>query len=339
MWYNRSGKNNDVAVSTRVRLARNLSGFPFGDKLSDERAAELISKVKAVFEGKSGWEIVDFSALDPVMRASLAERHIVSPEFADKTGPSALITNEESGVYIMVNEEDHIRIQALLPGLDLEDALSAALEAEAMIGESLDFAFSDKLGYLTHCPSNLGTGMRASVMLHLPVYTAAGGIRYLDHGLSKIGLTLRGMAGEGSRASGNLYQISNQVTLGISEEETISKLSDVVNEIIAKERELRGKLTPASAEALSDRVMRDMGVMMYANRIGSAEMMDIYSDVRLGAAMGIVEVPLERLDEMLMRSMPNTVAAEHMDRLSKSTGSASDRDKLRAEVMREILKN
>jgi protein arginine kinase len=174
--------------------------------------------------------------------------------------------------------------------------------------------------------------MRASVMLHLPAYTGAGGIRNLQSQLSKMGLTIRGMTGEGSAASGSLYQISNQITLGVTEDGVSAKLEDVISQIIAKERELRGRIRRESLDALSDRVMRGMGVMRYANSIGSAELLSLYSDLRLGTALHLIELPIEKLDEMLMRGMPNTICAEH-----EGTAAPADRDRVRAVLVREIL--
>lgn len=332
MWYGKCGKENDTAVSTRVRLARNLNGFAFDGRLTEEKAKEIIGRVWSVFEGKDGWVFLDFASLSAVERASYAERHMVSPEFAKKAGPCALIMNEEKSVYIMVLEEDHIRVQAIVPGFDLAAAMQAASDTENLLEDALDIAYSEKLGYLTHCPTNLGTGMRASVMLHLPAYTGAGGIRNLQNQLAKLGLTIRGMAGEGSAASGSLYQISNQVTLGVTEEEVVAKLEDVAGQIIAKERELRGRIRRESLDALSDRVMRGMGVMMYATRIASAELLALYSDLRLGSALHLLELPIEKLDELLMRCMPNTICSEHA-----GTVTPSDRDRIRASVVKEIL--
>ncbi len=333
MWYMNKGRDNDVAVSTRVRLARNLSGYPFDGRLTEDKSKEIIEKVWAVFDGKPGWTFTDFASLPAVERASYAERHIVSPDFAKKAGPCALISNEDASVYIMVLEEDHIRMQAITAGFDLTGAVNAVVEAEKLLDGALDIAYSEKLGYLTHCPTNLGTGMRASVMLHLPAYTGAGGIRNLQSQLEKLGLVIRGMAGEGSAASGGLYQISNQITLGITEDETVSKLEDVIGQIIAKERELRSRISRESLDNLSDRVMRDMGVMMYATRIGSAELISLYSDVRLGASLNLLSLPLEKLDEMLMRCMPNTICVER----GGSTMAPADRDRARAAIVREIL--
>ena len=332
MWYREHGKDNDVAVSTRVRLARNLNGYPFDGRLTDEAAKEIIEKVWSVFEGRPDWTFTDFSALSAVERASYAERHIVSPEFAKKQGPCALISNEKRSVYLMVLEEDHLRIQAIMAGFDLAGAVKAVTETEKLLDEVLDIAYSEKLGYLTHCPTNLGTGMRASVMLHLPAYLGADGLQSLRNQLGKLGLTIRGMTGEGSAASGGLYQISNQVTLGITEEETISKLDDVIGQIIARERDLRAHISRESLDNLSDRVMRGMGVMMYATRIDSAELISLYSDVRLGAALNLVSLPIEALDEMLMRGMPNTICTEN-----KGVLSPAERDRARAAIVREIL--
>lgn len=331
MWYNKSGVENDTAVSSRVRLARNLAGYPFGRRLNDEQAGELIEKVSAVFRNKEGWEIADCTDLNGTAKAALVEKHIISREFAQRKGPSVLIRNPGKSVYIMVPEEDHIRIQGMAAGLDLKKALDSVMEAEAMLDEALELAFSEQYGYLTHCPTNLGTGMRASVMLHLPAHGPAG-IRSLASQLSQIGLTMRGMTGEGSGADASLCQISNQITLGVTEEEIIEKIEKAAQQIIGNERELRGKITGEALAKLSDQVMRACGTIMFADRISSGEMLSLYSALRLGSAMKLVNIPAEKLDEALFTTMPNTILAENAD--AKTTGQ---RDRIRAEKLRNVI--
>lgn len=330
MWYQKIGNENDVAVSSRVRLARNLAGYPFGGHLSAEQEKEIIEKVTAVFRDRDGWEIADCSGMNGTEKASLVERHIVSREFAQKKGASVLIRNREKDVYIMVPEEDHIRIQAIVPGLDVKTAFLHAAEAEELLDGALELSFSEQYGYLTHCPTNLGTGMRASVMLHLPAHGNA--IRSLAAQLSQIGLTMRGMSGEGSSADAGLCQISNQITLGVSEEEITEKLEKAVERIIAAERELRGKISGDSLEGLSDRVMRACGSIMFADRIPSSELLALYSALRLGSAMKLVNIPVHTLDEALFTCMPNTILTENAD--AKTT---SQRDKIRADKLRGII--
>ncbi len=334
MWYNNNGKDKDIAVSTRVRLARNFVDYPFEPRLNEAGAREIIKRVSAIFEGKDGWVTVDFTALSPVEKMKYAEEHLVSPEFAEKKTPSALIYNEAEGLYIMVLEEDHLRIQCILPGLDVEEAYRRACAVDEIIDGVMNYAYSEKLGYLTHCPTNLGTGMRASVMLFLPAWTKAGGIRSLQNQLGKIGLTIRGMSGENSQANGCLYQISNQVTLGISEEETIKKLSDIIGQVGAEERGMRKKLTPDQRDSLANTAMRGIGMMVYSLKIASGELMSLYRDVRLGAALGLTgDVTPAMLDELLFSTMPNTLMFG-----DESIKTPADRDTKRAEIAKSILK-
>lgn len=332
MWYNKKGQDNNVVLSSRVRLARNLSGYAFPEKLDDAKANEIIAKIKEVFADKEGWEFVDFAALKPVEKASMLEKHIISREFSEKKGPAALIKNEEKSVYIMLMEEDHLRLQCITAGMDLKTAMDAVMEAEAWIDDAVEFAFSEQFGYITHCPTNLGTGMRASVMMHLPAYTEAGGIRTLSMQLSKLGMTIRGMNGEGSAPSAYLYQISNEVTLGISEDETIAKLNEVIGKVAAKEWELREKMDTLKREDITDRAMRDIGILLYATRLNAGEIVSMYSDMRLAASMKMIDVPVELLDEMFFTTMPNTMIAEN-----EEARAAAVRDKLRAEKIRTLL--
>lgn len=331
MWYHTNGAENDVAVSSRVRLARNLTGYPFGARLTEEQIKEIIEKVSAVFRDRDGWEIADCTGMGDVEKASLVERHIISREFAQRKTPSVLIRNKETSTYIMVPEEDHIRIQSIAAGLDLKSPWNAVAEAEKLLDDALELAFSEQYGYLTHCPTNLGTGMRASVMLHLPMHGTAG-VRSLASQLSHLGLTMRGMTGEGSGADAGLCQISNQITLGTTEEEIIEKIRKITMQIIEKERELRGRITGEALASLSDKVMRGCGTVMFADRIPSGEMLAIYADLRLGSAMKLVSIPAEKLDEALFTCMPNTILAENAD--AKTTGQ---RDRIRADKLRQII--
>lgn len=334
MWYKQNGKDKDIAVSTRVRLARNFVDYPFEPRLNEAGAKEIVKRVSEIFRGREGWEVIDFTAFPYAEKMRYAEEHLVSREFAEKKTPSALIANEEQGIYIMILEEDHIRIQCILPGLDVEEAYRRAMAADELIDGAMNYAYSEKLGYLTHCPTNLGTGMRASVMMFLPSWTKADGIRSLQNQLGKIGLTIRGMAGEHTKANGCLYQISNQITLGVSEEETIRKLTDVITQVGEEERKLRGRMTKAQTDALANTAMRSIGMMVYSLRITSEELMTLYRDVRLGAALGLTgEVTADMLDELLFSTMPHTLMRD-----GDESNPPAERDAKRAEVAKSILK-
>ena len=331
LWFEMNGKDSDVVVSSRVRLARNLADYPFGDRLNEPSAKEIIEKVKGVFDEKDDYKFTDFASLDKISRSAEAARHKVSPEFAASDSPRALIESDSKNTYIMVLEEDHIRIQSVKPGFALEEALDAAFEADGMIDSALRVAYDEKLGYLTHCPTNLGTGMRASVMMFLPALTYAGGMRSLQNGLGKIGLTIRGMDGEGSNADGCLYQISNQVTLGTSEDEIVSKLSKIVENIEEQERTLRKKLKEDAR--FEDRVMRAYGTMLYATLIDTNELTKLYADVRLGVSLGLIEnVTTRQLDEMLVCGMSGVLMSE-----DENVRTPAQRDRARADMIRKKL--
>lgn len=325
-WYEIPGNENDVVVSSRVRLARNLADYPFEPRLTADMAKEICEKLQNIYA--DGWTYTDFSALSSAEKRSYSEKHLVSPAFADKKTPCALFSR--NSVHIMALEEDHLRIQSIYPGLALEEAWHDAAEADRLLDENANVAYTEKLGYLTHCPTNLGTGMRASVMLFLPAYTAAHGIQPLAAQLSKIGLTIRGMYGEGTGAEGCLYQISNQITLGITEEETVRKLETVVKQIIEKERQLRER---QDREALADRASRTLGILLYARRMDSTELLGLYTTLRLGAAMKLLDgVTPTMADKLLVESMPGT--------LTVTEGLKDDsaaRDRARAEGIRRVL--
>lgn len=331
LWYEMTGKENDVVVSSRVRLARNLADYPFGGRLDEPSALEIIEKVRGVFDGKDDYSFTQFNALSDTSRRAEADRHKVSPEFATKKTPTALIESDEKQIYIMVLEEDHLRIQSIKSGAALAEAYAAALEADRMLDSHLRIAYDEKLGYLTHCPTNLGTGMRASVMLFLPAITATRGIRSLQDQLGKIGLTIRGMSGEGSSGDGCLYQVSNQITLGTTEEEIISKIEKICENIAERERELRRKYF--SDEKFTDRAMRAYGTMLYAVLMDSAEMTQLYADVRLAVSLGLIEgLSVNVLDKMLICGMPGVLTEEN-----ENVKTPTDRDRERANMIRRVL--
>lgn len=332
-WYNTTGQACDTVISSRVRLARNLNGYPFATRLDANGANEIIEKVSAPLEA-SGFRKINFSDVSPIMATSYVERHYVSPEFATKETPHALLLQEQSGIAVMVCEEDHLRIQSILPGLALEEAYKNASRTEKRLDEDFDFAYSEKLGYLTHCPTNLGTGMRASVMMFLPALTRGGYMNSLANQLSKIGLTIRGLFGEGSGSAGSMYQISNQITLGITEEETLRKLGDAINQISESEKKARQAIVGDDLDRLTDCIKRSEGILKYAYMLTSSEFIKLFSDVRFGIALGVVSgITYEQLGTLLVEVMPATLTLS-----SESTPkSESARDKLRAQKIQSVL--
>lgn len=332
-WYNTTGSLCDTVISTRVRLARNINGYHFATRLDVEGANEIIEKVSIPLEA-SGFRKIHFSDLSPIMATSYVERHYVSPEFATKEAPHALFLQEQSGIAVMVCEEDHLRIQSILPGLALEEAYLNASRTEKRLDEDFDFAYSEELGYLTHCPTNLGTGMRASVMMFLPALTRGGYMDSLATQLSKIGLTMRGLFGEGSGSAGCIYQISNQVTLGITEEETLKKMSEAIRQITESEHKARKAITGDALDRLTDRILRSLGIFKYAYMISSSEFMKLFSDVRFGIALGLVkDVTYEQLGTLLVEAMPATLtlSAENPPKTEAA------RDKLRAQKIQSVI--
>lgn len=332
-WYNTIGRNPDTVISSRVRLARNINGYPFASKLDANGANEIIEKVSAPLEN-AGFRKVNFSDLSPIMATSYVERHYVSPEFATKETPHALLLQEQTNIAVMVCEEDHLRIQSILPGLALEEAYKNATLAEKRLDEEFSFAYSEQLGYLTHCPTNIGTGMRASVMMFLPALSRGGYLNSLANQLSKIGLTVRGLFGEGSGSAGCMYQISNQITLGISEEETLKKLTEAINQITESELKARKSIQGDALDRLTDTILRSKGILKNAYMISSSEFIKLFADVRLGISLGIVnDISYEQLGTLLVEAMPATLILS-----SESTPKGeSARDKLRATKIQSIL--
>lgn len=332
-WYNTIGQAADTVISSRVRLARNINGYPFASKLDANGANEIIEKVSAPLEA-SGFRRINFSDLSPIMATSYVERHYASPEFATKETPHALLLQEQSGIAVMVCEEDHLRIQCILAGLSLEEAYNNAARTEKRLDEEFDFAYSERLGYLTHCPTNLGTGMRASVMMFLPALTRGGYMNSLANQLSKIGLTVRGLFGEGSGSAGAMYQISNQVTLGITEEETLRKLTDAVNQIIESEQKARKTINGEALDRLTDRIKRSEGILKYAHMMTSSEFIKLFADVRFGIALGIVsDISYEQLGTLLVEVMPATLTLSS----ENTPKNERARDKLRAQKIQTLL--
>lgn len=331
-WYLGVGEQSDIVVSTRVRLARNIADYPFPSKLNTKSRTELNNLIKEAVEKDNPFNLrfIEMKTLARFEAASMAERHIISPEFASDADGRALMLSPEEDISIMLNEEDHIRVQVMKSGFALDEAYEIADRIDDSLNEKFEFAFDSRIGYLTQCPTNLGTGMRASVMLHLPALTMSGQIHRLINTVSKLGLTFRGAFGEGTSATGDMYQLSNQITLGISEEYAIKNLKAITLQLCAQERAAREELLQdADTE---DRIFRAYGILKWARLLSTKELMENLSLVRFGSVAGKINVPIETVNELMISMQPATINVMAGKRLEER-----DRDMIRAKTVREKL--
>lgn len=329
-WYIGEGDHNDIVISTRIRIARNLADYPFPVRLDNKSKIEVNEKIRDALDGKENLTYTELKTLTRSQIVSLAERHLISPEFASNSDARALLMSDNEDISIMLCEEDHIRIQVMKSGLALKEAYELADKIDTEINQSLKYAFDEKLGYLTQCPTNLGTGMRASVMLHLPALTAKGQIGSLASTVSKLGLTIRGAYGEGMSAMGDLYQLSNQVSLGISEKSAIDNLKTITLQLAAQERAAREEASK-SIET-EDAVFRAYGILKSARILSTKEFMSLISKVRLGTVLGMIKTDLKTINELMVSMQPATINA-----FVGKTLSLEERDVERAKIVRERL--
>ncbi len=329
-WYLGEGEQSDVVISTRIRLARNLADYPFPSKLDTKNRIAVNEIVRDAVPAAAQLQYIEMKTLTQAQIVSLAEKHLISPEFASSADGRALLLSESEEISIMLNEEDHIRLQVMKPGLSLMEAYETADRLDSAINEKITFAFDERLGYLTECPTNLGTGMRASVMLHLPALTAMNRIGTLAATVSKLGLTIRGAYGEGTTPMGDLYQISNQVTLGISEKSAIENLKTIVLQLAAQERAARTEMLKTIET--EDSIYRAYGVLKSARLLGTKEFMRLASKVRMGAVGGRIGVDPKLLNELMISLQPASLNAQAGKNLD-----ARERDTERAKIVRERL--
>lgn len=329
----------DVAISSRIRLARNLEAYPFTMRMNRIQSAEILEHVKnAIFIGKDVQEqklsYLDLQSLKPLEKQLLVEKHLISPEFVEGDIDRAVIISRDGKISIMVNEEDHLRLQCIYPGMQIREAWKLCSELDTKLEETLDFAFDKSSGYLTCCPTNTGTGIRASIMLHLPALSMTGYIKRILETCSKIGVAVRGAYGENSDATGNLFQISNQVTLGQTEEEILEGIINITSQISEQERILRAELYNQSPLRFEDRIFRSLGLLRNARIISTEESLKLLSDVRLGIIMGLMTgVELESFNDMMLMIQP-----AYLQKLSGVQLKPDERDQKRAELIRKRLK-
>lgn len=331
-WLEENAPESDVVVSTRIRLARNLADVPFPARItSGEDIEKVHTLAKESLLKSPEFKYFRLSDMPEISRRALIERNIISSDLA-RSSFGGLIANGDESISVMIMEEDHYRLQSLKSGLALKAAYSEADELDNMLAAGVKYAYDENFGFLTSCPTNLGTGLRASLMLHLPALTAAKGMPRIISMVGKIGMTVRGAFGEGSAAAGAFYQISNQITLGVSEKEILSRLLSTANKVIDFERSTRSELYKSLGIALEDRVWRAVGVLRNARRMSDAEAQKLISDVAFGASLGIVpRLTASGLYKVMMDTRP-AIIAERLD-----DAQPQQRDIARADVLREVF--
>lgn len=334
-WLRGSGPESDIVISSRIRLARNLADYPFISRAtpSDRSELERTLRERILQIQAANLDYVDVNKLEGLDRQFLVERQLISREHAESEGARGVAIDKREQVSLMINEEDHLRIQVMHSGLDLAAAWEQINSIDDLLEAKVTYAFNERLGYLTACPTNVGTGMRVSVMLHLPALVITRQIDKLFRSLQKISLAVRGLYGEGSQAMGDFYQISNQITLGRSEENLVKQVGDVVPTIIDYERKARDFLIRESQENLHDRVSRAYGILRTAQTISSEETMHLLSSVRMGVNLGLIpDLEIPTLNKLFIYTQP-----AHLQKLSGAELDTADRNIERARYLRRHL--
>lgn len=328
IWY--KDNNSDIVISTRIRLARNLDKVPFPNALTDKK--KVLKDIKSAIVNSNSTlsrelEYTDLDKAGQKKREQLAAEHLISPQMLQGSDQGVFISKDRT-MSIMLMEEDHIRLQVIMSGNKLHEAYDTASKIDDVMEENLTYAFDENLGYLTACPTNAGTGLRASLMMHLPALTITKNINRVINNASSLGIAVRGLYGEGTRADGNLYQISNQVTMGISEAQIIEKIENIAKQIIEMEQKARKLLNEKSNAELCDKLWRSYGTLKYAQKISTSEAMELLSDVLLGQNMGIIK-------EKGKKSIPECMVLISPAFISRDKDlSADERDIERAKFLR-----
>jgi len=335
-WLRGSGPDCDIVISSRIRLARNLADFPFISRATTQdrsRIEKVLRERILTMSPDSDLMYIELAQLEKVDRQFLVERHLISREHAEGQGARAVAIGRDEKFSLMVNEEDHLRIQVMQSGLDLGNVWEQVGRLDDLIEEKATYAFHEQLGYLTACPTNVGTGMRVSVMLHLPALVITRQIDKVFRSLQKISLAVRGLYGEGSQAMGDFYQISNQITLGRTEAELIRQVGDIVPVIIDYERQAREFLVKESHENLHDRVSRAYGILRTAQTISSEETMHLLSSVRMGVNLGLIrDLNIPAINELFISTQP-----AHLQKITGGDLDSTDRNIERARYLRGHL--
>lgn len=338
-WMRLEGPDSDIVMSSRIRLARNFKEITFPTLSNNEEANQVISSIENMtiqdpLSCLGEYELLKMDELQPLQKLVLVEKHLISPHLAEDSRHGACLLSDNEGISIMINEEDHIRIQCLFPGFQLSEALNVANEVDDWIENNITYAFDEQYGYLTSCPTNVGTGLRASVMMHLPGLVLTQQINRIIPAINQLGLVVRGIYGEGSEALGNIFQISNQITLGKSEIDIVEDLKSMVKQLISQERSARDALAKTLNIELEDRVFRSLGVLEFSRILESKEAARCLSDVRLGIDMGLIKnISKTILNELMILTQPG-----FLQQYAGGPLRPNERDIRRAGLIRERLK-
>ena len=335
-WLANSDSDENIAISSRIRLARNLSGLAFPVNSSESEQNQALSIISSIIKKhKILDDLMEFNikSLSEIDRSFLLERHLISRDFCKGASGSSLIINETESCSLMINEEDHVRIQVIQPGLSLQNIWTVIDDIDNHLSKNISFAYNKTLGYLTSCPTNVGTGMRASVMLNLPGLTLAGYLNAVVQGVGKLGLAVRGLYGEGSECIGNLYQVSNQSTLGESELQIIQRLKNIIQQVINHEKNARLKLLETKRNFLQDYIGRAYGVLRYSYILSSKEVLNSLSTLRMGVDLKMfTSLDIHTINELFIAIQP-----AHLQKYSMKELTSAERDILRAKIVREKL--
>ena len=336
-WLRGTGPESDIVISSRIRLARNLADFPFIRRCSDEDRVSIERSVRARMESFEDWEeirYIDIEQLSEIDRQFLVERQLISRELADVEGSRAVAIDPGEQYSVMINEEDHLRIQVMHSGLNLQSAWDQIDSLDDKLEGAILYAFHPQYGYLTACPTNVGTGLRVSVMLHLPGLVITRQIEKVFRSMQRINVTVRGLYGEGSQYTGDFYQVSNQITLGHSERQLLALVGEeVVPRIIEYERKARDFLVDQSHQDLHDDVSRALGILSTAKKISSEETMHYLSKVRMGVNLGLLEgLPVETINKLFIHTQP-----AHLQKLRGRLLTSADRNVERASYLQRHL--
>src|SRR5690625_1052047 len=337
-WMRNEGPDSDIVLSSRIRLARNFSKIPFpmiAVQAELESIQEFLQKEyeHQSFQSHEDFEYISINQLTSIEKHTLVEKHLVSPHLVKNAQTAGALISKDEQVSVMINEEDHLRIQLYFPGFQLSKALEEAFKIDDWLERKIDYAFDEIIGYLTSCPTNIGTGMRASVMMHLTALVLTKQINRLLPAINQLGFVIRGIYGEGSGAMGHIFQISNQITLGKSEDDIVKDLESVISQLIDHERNARNRLIEQSATGLENKVYRSYGVLEYSRIIESKEAATCLSNVRLGIDLGIIKnVSRNILNELMVLTQPG-----FLQQYAQKELSSNERDVLRATLIRERL--
>jgi protein arginine kinase len=327
-----------IVLTSRIRLARNISGIPFPHMLALNKSEEVIDQIySSIIDNEvnkeNSFKLIKLSKINPLQRLSMVEKHLISKEHANNYEIAGVLLNDSNNISIMINEEDHIRLHVMENNFNLEEIYEKAIKIDDAIEAKLKYAFDSKLGYLTSCPTNLGTGIRASVMVHLPALTLIKNINNIIETVNQVGMTIRGFYGEGSNAMGNIYQISNQITLVLSEYEIINNIVGVTKKIIDNERTARNLIMKKQALELEDDIYRSLGMLRYTRLITTTECLNLLSKVRMGVELGIInDIDIKKIDMLFVNVQPATIQLQN-DQEMDDRG----RDIARAKLVRETL--